>query len=493
MEFIVVTSCPHGPVICRFHGGFARFKLQNWCSDFTPVAGRENRWTAQDARPITLMRRNREVMYYSSLVPVDNLFPEPESAELRTGRRTFLKSSSAALVAGLGLADAAAQEPPDAQKARQDRSASDAGPENEPLRKANPNVFEPPPTDHGETPSIWNSFSTAHRRIQQGGWSRQVTVADFPLSKDIAGVNMRLTAGGIRELHWHDAAEWAIMLSGNARITALDNDGKSFVRDVVKDDLWFFPSGTPHSIQGLAPDGAEFLLVFDDGKFSEANTSQISDWTRHTPHEVLAKNWEVSESAIEAVYKQPPDGHYIFQMPVPPPLAQDMERAAGSGKSPLDFSFPMHSMQPTYQTRSGEVRVVDSRNFPVSKAIAAAHVIVKPGGLRELHWHQNADEWQYYIAGKGRMTVFFNGAKARTADFSAGDVGLVPRTFGHYVENTGNTDLVFLEMFRAPLFMDLSLSEWVANTPPELVMQHLGISEATLKSIPRTKKVIVPA
>ncbi len=397
------------------------------------------------------------------------------------------------MVAGLALTEAGGQEPMDANNARQDRSASNVGPENELLRQANPNVFVPPATDHGETPSFWNSFSTAHRRIQEGGWSRQVTVADFPLSKAIAGVNMRLVAGGIRELHWHDAAEWAIMLSGSVRITAIDNDGKSFVRDVVKDDLWFFPSGTPHSIQGLAPDGGEFVLVFDDGKFSEANTTLISDWARHTPPEVLAKNWGVAESAVEPVYKQPADGHFIFQAPVPPPLSQDMEMAAGSGKSAVDFSFPMHSMQPTFKTRSGEVRIVDSRNFSVSKAIAAAHVIVKPGGLRELHWHQNADEWQYYIAGKGRMTVFFNGSKARTADFHAGDVGMVPRTLGHYIENTGDTDLVFVEMFRAPIFMDLSLTEWVANTPPELVMQHLGISEAVLKAIPRSKQVIVPA
>ncbi len=150
-------------------------------------------------------------------------------------------------------------------------------------------------------------------------------------------------------------------------------------------------------------------------------------------------------------------------------------------------------MQPTIKTKSGEVRVVDSRNFPVSKTIVAAHVIVKPGGLRELHWHQNADEGQYYVQGKGRMTVFFNGGKARTADFNAGDVGYVPKTFGHYIENTGDTDLVFLEMFKAERFADLSLSEWVANTPPELVMQHLGINKDTLAAIPKSKLAVVPA
>ena len=91
------------------------------------------------------------------------------------------------------------------------------------------------------------------------------------------------------------------------------------------------------------------------------------------------------------------------------------------------------------------------------------------------------------------MTVFFNGGKARTADFHAGDVGYVPRTFGHYIENTGDTDLVFLEMFKANRFQDLSLSEWVAHTPPELIMQHLKISKETLQRIPKDKAPIVPA
>ena len=114
----------------------------------------------------------------------------------------------------------------------------------------------------------------------------------------IAGVNMRLTAGGIRELHWHEVSEWALMLSGKARLTAIDNEGRSYVQDVVKDDLWFFPTGTPHLIQGLEPDGCEFLLVFGNGKFSEGNTTLLSDWTRHMPREVLAKNWACTRRSL---------------------------------------------------------------------------------------------------------------------------------------------------------------------------------------------------
>jgi oxalate decarboxylase len=138
----------------------------------------------------------------------------------------------------------------------------------------------------------------AHKRVQPGGWTRQVTAADLHVSKEIAGVQMRLVAGGIRELHWHNASEWALMLAGGARITCIDPDGRSFVDDVKEGDIWNFPSGYPHSIQGLPPDGCEFLLVFDDGDFDEYETVLLTDWMVHTPPEVLAKNFGVPATAF---------------------------------------------------------------------------------------------------------------------------------------------------------------------------------------------------
>jgi oxalate decarboxylase len=68
-----------------------------------------------------------------------------------------------------------------------------------------------------------------------------VTVDDFAISNEISGVNMRLTAGGIRELHWHQAAEWAIMTYGTCRVTVLDTEGRPYVADVKEGDLWYFP------------------------------------------------------------------------------------------------------------------------------------------------------------------------------------------------------------------------------------------------------------
>jgi oxalate decarboxylase len=409
----------------------------------------------------------------------------------RFSRRGFLGVGSAALatVAGsLAVSSAMGQE---GQNARTDRSTNDPGPSNGLLDSQNRDSAWPPATDSKSLVQTFKyPFSFANKRTYEGGWSREVTVRELAVSKSLAGVNMRLTAGGVRELHWHTADEWAIILYGAARITAIDRDGKSFVADVKKNDLWYFPSGIPHSIQGLDPDGTEFMLVFDDGDFSESETVLLSDTMAHLPPEVLSKNFGVAEAAWKNVPKQE---LFIFQTAVPGSLEADQKTAAGAlGNSSSDFAFRTMGMPPTKRTKGGEVRIVDSKIFKASTNVAMAMVTVHPGGMRELHWHPNADEWQYYISGKGRMTVVATGNKARTMDFQEGDVGYVEKTLLHYIENTGDTDLVFLEMFKSSFYQDLSLAEWLAHTPPELVMAHLHIDRQTYDALQRTESVLMP-
>jgi oxalate decarboxylase len=409
----------------------------------------------------------------------------------RLTRRGFLGVGSAALAAASLLsAEESGAQRQSAAPPSQDRSASDPGPTNSVLDAANPDSNHPLPSDAGAVQTFKYPFSFAHKRQHEGGWSREVTQRELSISTTLAGVDMRLTAGGIRELHWHNAAEWALMLYGNARITCIDSDGKSFVTDVQEGDLWFFPTGIPHSIQGLAPDGCEFLLVFDDGNFSEYETVLLSDWMAHTPPEVVAKNFGVSQQALATMPKKE---LFIFQAEVPGPLAEDRRIAAGAlGPSPIDFAFRAMQFPPTKSNQSGEVRIIDSNNFKISRAISAAIVTVKPGGLRELHWHPNADEWQFYFGGKARMTVFATGGRARTMDFETGDVGYIQKTLPHYIENTGTSDLKFLEMFKSPYYQDLALSEWLAHTPPELVAAHLHLDKATLDALPRERPLLMP-
>jgi oxalate decarboxylase len=360
------------------------------------------------------------------------------------------------------------------------------GPRDPARESEQPDFLRPPATDHGTIPNLRYSFSDTHMKMREGGWSREVTERELPVAKTIAGVNMRLTAGGVRELHWHKEAEWAFVLAGKARITAVDNDGHNFVADVQQGDLWYFPSGIPHSIQGLQPDGTEFLLAFPNGAFSEDSTFSITDMFAHMPREALAKNFGAPKTAFDQIPKQE---RFIFQAPLPPALEADTVGSA-QGKVPLDMRFRLMAEPPT-RAPGGTVRIADMRNFVISSDIAAALVEVEPGHMREIHWHPNADEWQFYVAGKARMTVFGAQSNARTFDFQAGDVGSVPKAMPHFVENTGSETLRFLELFQAPRFVDVSLAQWMALTPHELVQAHLDINRDLLDALPRDKRPIV--
>ena len=166
-------------------------------------------------------------------------------------------------------------------------------------------------------------------------------------------------------------------------------------------------------------------------------------------------------------------------------------RVIGAGPVPLTYSHRLMAQEPV-RTKYGTARIMDSTVFPAAATtIAAALVEVEPGAMRETHWHPNADEWQYYIAGQVRMTVFASGGAVQTFNYQAGDVGYVPRAMPHYVENMGTTTWRFLEMFRSPKFEGVPLARWLAFTPHELVQAHLKIDESVLAKIAPRKTPVV--
>lgn len=366
---------------------------------------------------------------------------------------------------------------------------SDPGPKNPAINDQFPSFQSPPATDVGDMQLFWGSFNNAAKRIQNGGWARQVTKSDFAISDAVSGVNMRLGPGGIREMHWHRAAEWAIMTNGHCRITVLDPQGRAYVQDVEAGDLWYFPAGYPHSLQGLGPEGCEFVIVFDEGDQSEYGTLLLTDWLAHTSPELLAKNFGVEQDVFRNI---PLQNLWIFQGKEPGPLSKDQEAVAGAGLPPFPFTYKLAASKPLKENTAGVIRLADSSAFTVSKTIAAAIETIKPGGVREMHWHPNADEWQYWIKGEGRMTVFDAGPRSQTADFRAGDIGYVKKSQGHIIENTGKTDLQFVAVFKAAEYQEVSLSSWLTHTPPALVAQHLNVSIEDVAKFPANQPAIMP-
>src|SRR6201988_3232018 len=281
-------------------------------------------------------------------------------------RREMLAVSAAGAVMTSGAAHAASfgnpdQPPQGAINAKGPGNLKDPGPQSQPIGSQLPSAQSPPPTDVGGILMDGASFNNAPKRVQNGGWARQGTQADFAISDTITGVNMRLTAGGIRELHWHLAAEWAIMTYGSCRVTVLDAVGRPYVADVKEGALWYFPAGQPHSLQGLGPDGCEFVICFDDGDASEFNTLLVTDWFAHTPPEILAKNFGVP---AETFAKIPLQNLWIFQGTVPGDLVADRNAISKNAPvPPFPFIFPLGSSRPIRESGGGVIRVADSSNF----------------------------------------------------------------------------------------------------------------------------------
>ena len=153
-----------------------------------------------------------------------------------------------------------------------------------------------PSQEHSTNPS---RISNTIWRGVKGGSAKESTVKQLPVATSIAGVSMRLKPGGLRELHWHAiAAEWAYVVEGKVRTTVISPDGEAEQTDFGPGDVWFFPKGHGHALQGVGPDETHFILGFDDGHFSEFGTFSITDWLGHTPSNVLSQNLGLPESTF---------------------------------------------------------------------------------------------------------------------------------------------------------------------------------------------------
>jgi oxalate decarboxylase len=158
----------------------------------------------------------------------------------------------------------------------------------------------------------------------------------------------------------------------------------------------------------------------------------------------------------------------------------------GAPPQPFTYHFAKNK---AITAAGGTVNILDATVFPET-AISAALVTVNPGHMRVMHWHPN-NEWQYYIEGTARMTEYASAGVANTFDFQAGDVGYVPNNYVHYIENTGNTPLRFLEVFNTPYYSDFELGQWLGVTPTELVVPDLNVPASFANALPKTKLLVV--
>ena len=325
-------------------------------------------------------------------------------------------------------------------------------------------------------------------RLIGGSFAREATVEEFPISRGIAGVSMTLEPGAMRELHWHEVvAEWAYVNQGRVRTTVIAPDGTQETNDYEPGDVWYFPVGHGHMLECLGEEPCHFVLIFDNGHFSEFAAFSITDWIGHTPKALLAKNFGLPEATFAEF---PNEEVYFGRGPIPP--EQPAEPLGGSKPTTLTHKWQLLKTEPKVSA-GGRQFLVDCTTFAISKTIAGAVLELEPGALRELHWHPSSDEWQYVLEGKINVTMFGAHGRCRTETLEQGDVGYIPRNYGHSIENIGDKKCRILLAFNAGVYESIDLSEWIARNPVDVLAKNFRLPAAVFERFPKKNVFVVAA
>ncbi len=340
-----------------------------------------------------------------------------------------------------------------------------------------------------ELPTFKFELEKSEGKVIGGSSGKEATVKQLPISKGIAGVSMRLEPGVIRELHWHaTAAEWAFVIEGRVRTTVIDPHGRAETNDFEPGDIWYFPRGHGHMLQCLGNKPAHFILIFDNGYFSEFGTFSISDWIGHSSKHLLAKNFGLPESAFDGF---PEHEVYFARGPVPADtIPPNHQRSLSS--PPDTHRYRMLAQEPHSIHKGGREWRVGADRFPISKTITGVILDLEPGGLRELHWHPTSDEWQYVIEGQVSVTLFGSHGRYRVETLNQGDVGYIPQGYGHSIENVGGKACRVLIGFNTGHYEAIDLSMWIAGNPLDVLATNFGKPQAQFEQFPRERVFIAP-
>ncbi len=339
-----------------------------------------------------------------------------------------------------------------------------------------------------ELPTFKFALDKSKGKVIGNSYGKEATVEQLPISKGIAGVSMQIEPGAMRELHWHaTAAEWAMVLKGQVRTTVIDPQGCAETNDFEPGDIWYFPRGHGHMLECLGNEPCHFILIFDNGYFSEFGTFSISDWLGHTPKALLAKNFSLPESAFDGF---PKEEVYFARGKAPP--EQPAKPLQGWKLPPQTHKYRMLAQPPHAVFKGGREWRVDSSSFEIAKTVTGVVLDLDPGALRELHWHPTSDEWQYVVEGNIRVTMFGSHGRYREETLEQGDVGYIPQGYGHSIENVGTTGCRILIGFNTGVYEAIDLSQWIAGNPVDVLATNFSKPPALFEKFPKHDVFIAP-
>ena len=345
------------------------------------------------------------------------------------------------------------------------------------------------PRKSGDPVVFTASLDKGAIKATSGGWAREITMRGLPIATDIAGAHLFMNAGGCREMHWHNSAEWAYIVDGHCQVTVVDPEGVAEIVNLAPGDLWYFPKGHGHAIQTLGAVPCHAILAFDDGLYSEHGTFGISDWMSRYDSKALSQAFGV---AAETFAEIPKAETYIMQgevLPLDGPqagAARELDRAQ-------THRHALMAQKPRVSTAGGSLHIASSKEFPMSTTLTGMVLKLKPGAMHEPHWHTDANEWHYVLKGKTRVTLFAPDKRVAVAELSPGECAYIPHNCGHSIQNIGPEDAEIVGVLDSGTYHESSLSDWLAKAPRHLLANNFGIPENAVANFSQTRMVIAPA
>jgi oxalate decarboxylase len=354
-----------------------------------------------------------------------------------------------------------------------------------------------PATDHmtliprrtGDPVTFTASLDKSAIKATSGGWARDVTSKALPIATNIAGAHLYLNPGGVREMHWHNAAEWAYILAGHCQVTVVDPQGETEVANYAPGDLWYFPKAHAHAIQTIGSEPCHAILAFDDGLYGEHGTFGLSDWISRLDPELLSQALALPK---DLAAKIPMGEVYIKQGEV---IARDGAKAQAT--QVLDQTrthrYRLMAQKPRIKSPGGTIHVASAHEYPISTTITAVITKLNPGAIHAPHWHPNANEWHYVAKGRTRVTLFATDKRMAVAELSVGDCAYIPQGCGHTVQNIGSEECEIVGVLDSGTYSEALLSDWLTHVPRQLLANNLGLPEKTFATINQRRSAIVSA
>jgi oxalate decarboxylase len=338
------------------------------------------------------------------------------------------------------------------------------------------------PADVAAMPDFRFALDAETPRVATGGWVKEVSTRQLPIGRGIAGVHALLDPGAARELHWHaTAAEWAIVLDGRCQTVVIDPSGASEINNFEPGDIWYFARGHGHAIQTIGDKPCNILLAFDDGGFSpDIGAFSITDWIDLSPKDWLAQEFGLRKEDFDAF----PKGETFIQAgPILAP--EDALEAPWPKESTHRFRLGRDA-KAARDFDGGAFRLASAQEFPASKTMSGATMVLARGALHKLHWHPNANEMIYFLRGKGQVALFGSGGRGKVAQCGAGDIAYLPRGFGHAIRNVGDEDLEMVQVWDNGRFEEIKLDQLVRLSPSYLLANNFnGVSPDVIARLKR--------